>query len=42
MIPASIPGTTCYDLGRKQDFYWKAYLRRMEEAGASRESKTLV
>ena len=31
-----------YDLGRKQDFYWQAYLRRMEEAGASREPKTLV
>ncbi len=31
-----------YDLGKKQDFYWKAYLRRMEEAGASRESKALV
>lgn len=31
-----------YDLGRKQDFYWQAYLRRMEEAGASRESKALV
>jgi DUF971 family protein len=31
-----------YDLGAKQDFYWKSYLRRMEEAGASRESKALV
>jgi DUF971 family protein len=31
-----------YDLGRKQDFYWQAYLRRMEEAGASREPKSLV
>jgi DUF971 family protein len=31
-----------YDLGVKQDFYWKSYLRRMEEAGASRESKSLV
>jgi DUF971 family protein len=31
-----------YDLARKQDFYWQAYLRRMEEAGASREPKTLV
>lgn len=31
-----------YDLGRKQDFYWQAYLRRMEEASASREPKTLV
>jgi DUF971 family protein len=28
-----------YDLGRKQDFYWQAYLRRMEEAGESREPK---
>jgi DUF971 family protein len=31
-----------YDLGVKQDFYWQNYLRRMEEAGASRESKSLV
>lgn len=31
-----------YDLGRKQDFYWQAYLRRLEEAGASREPKSLV
>ncbi len=31
-----------YDLGRKQDFYWQAYLRRMEEAGESREPKSLV
>jgi DUF971 family protein len=31
-----------YDLGRKQDFYWQAYLRRLEEAGASREPKTLA
>ena len=31
-----------YDLGMKQDFYWQNYLRRMEEAGASREPKTLV
>jgi len=31
-----------YDLGAKQDFYWQNYLRRMEEAGASREPKTLV
>lgn len=31
-----------YDLGAKQDFYWQSYLRRMEEAGASREPKTLV
>jgi DUF971 family protein len=31
-----------YDLGRKQDFYWQSYLRRIEEAGESREPKTLV
>jgi DUF971 family protein len=31
-----------YDLGRKQDFYWQAYLRRLEEAGESREPKALV
>ncbi|OYY92294.1 MAG: 1-(5-phosphoribosyl)-5-((5-phosphoribosylamino)methylideneamino)imidazole-4-carboxamide isomerase [Hydrogenophilales bacterium 28-61-23] len=31
-----------YDLGAKQDFYWNSYLRRMEEAGASREAKTVV
>lgn len=31
-----------YDLGKKQDFYWQAYLRRMEEAGESREPKSLV
>ncbi len=31
-----------YDLGAKQEFYWNSYLRRMEEAGASREPKTLV
>jgi DUF971 family protein len=31
-----------YDLGAKQDFYWNSYLRRMEEAGASRDSKSLV
>lgn len=31
-----------YDLGAKQGFYWQSYLRRMEEAGASREPKTLV
>jgi DUF971 family protein len=31
-----------YDLGRKQDFYWQAYLRRMEEAGESREPKSLA
>ena len=31
-----------YDLGMEQDFYWKNYLRRMEEAGESRESKALI
>ncbi len=31
-----------YDLGMEQEFYWKNYLRRMEEAGASRESKALI
>jgi DUF971 family protein len=31
-----------YDLGDKQEFYWNNYLRRMEEAGASREPKTVV
>ncbi|MEW5787845.1 MAG: DUF971 domain-containing protein [Pseudomonadota bacterium] len=31
-----------YDLGRKQDFYWQAYLRRLDEAGESREPKALV
>jgi DUF971 family protein len=31
-----------YDIGKKQDFYWQAYLRRMEEAGESREPKALV
>lgn len=31
-----------YDLGRKQDFYWQAYLRRLEEAGESREPKAMV
>jgi DUF971 family protein len=31
-----------YDLGMEQEFYWQNYLRRMEEAGQSRESKTLI
>jgi DUF971 family protein len=31
-----------YDLGAKQEFYWNSYLRRMDEAGASREPKTVV
>ena len=31
-----------YDLGMEQAFYWQNYLRRMEEAGESRESKALI
>jgi len=31
-----------YGLGRYQEAYWKAYLLRMGQAGASREPKTLV
>ena len=31
-----------YDLGMEQEFYWSNYLRRMEEAGESREPKTLI
>ena len=31
-----------YDLGMEQELYWTTYLRRMEEAGASREPKTLI
>lgn len=31
-----------YDLGMEQEHYWKTYLRRMEEAGESREPKTLI
>jgi DUF971 family protein len=31
-----------YDLGAKQEFYWNSYLRRMDEAGASREPKTVA
>lgn len=31
-----------YDLGMEQEFYWQNYLRRMAEAGASRESKALI
>lgn len=31
-----------YDLGAKKEFYWNSYLRRMDEAGASREPKTVV
>lgn len=31
-----------YDLGIHQERYWQAYLKRLEDAGASREPKTLV
>ena len=31
-----------YDLGVNQERYWQTYLRRLEEAGASRESKAIV
>ncbi|MBI5937678.1 MAG: DUF971 domain-containing protein [Betaproteobacteria bacterium] len=31
-----------YDLGKKQDIYWQEYLRRLAEAGESREPKTLI
>lgn len=31
-----------YDLGRYQDDYWKSYLLRLEQAGASREPKSIV
>ena len=31
-----------YDLGRHQEAYWKAYLLRLEQAGASREPKSMV
>lgn len=31
-----------YDLGMEQAHYWNTYLRRMEEAGESREPKTLI
>lgn len=31
-----------YDLGKLQDVYWREYLRRLEEAGESREPKTLI
>lgn len=31
-----------HDLGRKQEVYWSNYLRRLEDAGESRESKTLI
>ncbi len=31
-----------YDLGKHYDVYWREYLRRLEAAGESRESKALV
>ena len=31
-----------YDLGVNQERYWQTYLRRLEEAGASRESQAIV
>lgn len=31
-----------YDLGKHQTVYWQEYLRRLEEAGESREPKTLI
>ncbi|MBI5329311.1 MAG: DUF971 domain-containing protein [Betaproteobacteria bacterium] len=31
-----------YDLGMMHEVYWPAYLRRLEEAGESRESKVLI
>ena len=31
-----------YELGKLQETYWKEYLRRLDEAGESREPKTLV
>ncbi|MEW5770833.1 MAG: DUF971 domain-containing protein [Pseudomonadota bacterium] len=31
-----------YDLGMEQEHYWNSYLRRLEEAGESREPKTLI
>ncbi len=31
-----------YDLGKKQAIYWQEYLRRLDEAGESREPKTLI
>jgi DUF971 family protein len=31
-----------YDLGAHQERYWQAYLRRLEEAGESRDSKAIV
>jgi DUF971 family protein len=31
-----------YDLGVNQELYWQRYLQRMEEAGESREPKSMV
>ncbi len=31
-----------YDLGQHYDVYWREYLRRLADAGESREAKTLV
>jgi len=31
-----------YDLGQHYDVYWREYLRRLADAGESREPKTLV
>lgn len=31
-----------YDIGKHRDVYWQEYLRRLEEAGESREPKTLI
>jgi DUF971 family protein len=31
-----------YDLGKHYDVYWREYLRRLEEAGESREPKKLI
>lgn len=31
-----------YDLGMEQERYWQSYLRRLEDAGESREPKTLI
>ncbi len=36
-IPVSIPGINIYSPGMNQDEMWQHYLRRTEDAGASRE-----
>lgn len=33
---------TLYDLGQRQDEYWQAYLKRLAQAGESREPKATV